>query len=157
MAEKKTAKKSTQKPAKRTTTSSKGFTADERAAMKEHARELKAEREGAEGESQVQAAIAKMQPADRAMAKRVHAIVKDNAPDLSPKTWYGMPAYANKDGKAVVFFRDAAKFKERYAMLGFNDSANLDKGSMWPIAYALKELTAADEKTIAALVKKAVR
>jgi uncharacterized protein YdhG (YjbR/CyaY superfamily) len=83
--------------------------------------------------------------------------VKANAPDLAPKTWYGMPAYANKDGKAVVFFRDAAKFKERYAMLGFNDSANLDKGSMWPIAYALKELTAADEKTIAALVKKAVR
>ena len=154
MAEKKTAKK---KPAKRTTTKNTGFTADERAAMKEHARELKAEREGAEGESQVQAAIAKMQPADRAMAKRIHAIVKENAPDLSPKTWYGMPAYANKDGKAVVFFRDAAKFKERYAMLGFNDSANLDKGSMWPIAYALKELTAADEKTIAALVKRAVR
>ena len=91
------------------------------------------------------------------MAKRLHAIIKANAPDLSPKTWYGMPAYANKDGKVVVFFRDAAKFKERYAMLGFNDSANLDKGSMWPIAYALKELTAADEKTIAALVKKAVR
>jgi len=150
-----TAKK---KPAKRTTAKKNtGFSADERAAMKEHARELKAEREGAEGESQVQAAIAKMQPSDRAMAKKVHAIVKDNAPDLSPKTWYGMPAYANKDGKAVVFFRDAAKFKERYAMLGFNDSANLDKGSMWPIAYALKDLTAADEKTIAALVKKAVR
>ena len=105
----------------------------------------------------MQEAFAKMQPADRAMAKKVHAIVKANAPDLAPKTWYGMPAYANKDGKAVVFFRDAAKFKERYAMLGFNDSANLDKGSMWPIAYALKELTAADEKTIAALVKKAVR
>jgi uncharacterized protein YdhG (YjbR/CyaY superfamily) len=145
------------KTAKRTTTKNTGFTADERAAMKEHAKELKAEREGAAGESQVQAAIAKMQPADRAMAKKVHAIVKDNAPDLLPKTWYGMPAYANKDGKAVVFFRDAAKFKERYAMLGFNDSANLDKGSMWPIAYALKELTPADEKTIAALVKKAVR
>jgi uncharacterized protein YdhG (YjbR/CyaY superfamily) len=154
MAEPTTAKK---KPAKRTTGANKGFTADERAAMKEHAKELKAEREGAAGETQVQAAIAKMQPADRAMAKKVHAIVKDNAPDLSPKTWYGMPAYANKDGKAVVFFRDAAKFKERYAMLGFNDSANLDKGSMWPIAYALKELTPADEKTIAALVKKAVR
>ena len=157
MAEKKPAKKSTQKSAKRTTTTNKGFTADERAAMKEHAKELKAEREGAAGETQVQAAIAKMQPADRAMAKKVHAIVKTNAPDLAPKTWYGMPAYANKDGKAVVFFRDAAKFKERYAMLGFNDSANLDKGSMWPIAYALKELTAADERTIAALVKKAVR
>ena len=145
------------KPAKRTTAKNTGFTADEKAAMKEHARELKAEREGAAGEAQVQEAIAKMQPADRAMAKKVHAIVKANAPDLSPKTWYGMPAYANQDGKAVVFFRDAAKFKERYAMLGFNDSANLDKGSMWPIAYALKELTAADEKTIAALVKKAVR
>ena len=105
----------------------------------------------------MQEAIAKMQPPDRAMAKKVHAIVKANAPDLAPKTWYGMPAYANKDGKAVVFFRDAAKFKERYAMLGFNDSANLDKGSMWPIAYALKELTPADEKKIAALVKKAVR
>ena len=156
MAEKTTAKKKT--TAKRTTTKKNtGFTADEKAAMKEHARELKAQREGIEGEAQVQEAFAKMQPADRAMAKKVHAIVKANAPDLAPKTWYGMPAYANKDGKAVVFFRDAAKFKERYAMLGFNDSANLDKGSMWPIAYALKELTAADEKTIAALVKKAVR
>ena len=147
----------TKKPTKRTATKNTGFTADEKAAMKEHARELKAQREGIEGEAQVQEAIAKMQPADRAMAKKVHAIVKANAPDLSPKTWYGMPAYANKDGKAVVFFRDAAKFKERYAMLGFNDSANLDKGSMWPIAYALNELTAADEKTIAALVKRAVR
>jgi uncharacterized protein YdhG (YjbR/CyaY superfamily) len=159
MAEKKSSKKTTQKSAKRTTasTTSKGFSADERAAMKERARELKAEREGAEGESQVQAAIAKMPPSDRAMAKRLHTIIKDSAPDLAPKTWYGMPAYANKDGKVVCFFRDAAKFKERYAMLGFNDSANLDKGTMWPIAYALKELTAADEKTIAALVKKAVR
>ena len=156
MAEKKTAKKTTQKSAKRTTTKNTGFTADERAAMKEHARELKAEREGAAGETQVQAAIAKMQPADRAMAKRVHAIVKANAPDLSPKTWYGMPAYANKDGKAVVFFRDAAKFKERYAMLGFNDSANLDSGAMWPTTFALKKLTAAEEKKIKTLVKKAV-
>jgi uncharacterized protein YdhG (YjbR/CyaY superfamily) len=159
MAEKKSAKKTTQKSAKRTTasTTSKGFSADERAAMKERARELKAEREGAEGESAVQAAIAKMPPSDRAMAKRLHTIIKDSAPDLAPKTWYGMPAYANKDGKVVCFFRDAAKFKERYAMLGFNDSANLDKGTMWPIAFALKELTAADEKTIAAMVKKAVR
>jgi uncharacterized protein YdhG (YjbR/CyaY superfamily) len=156
MAEKKPAKKSTQKSAKRTTTTNKGFTADERAAMKEHARELKAEREGAEGESQVQAAIAKMPPSDRAMAKRIHSIIKDSAPDLAPKTWYGMPAYANRDGKVVCFFRDAAKFKERYAMLGFNDSANLDQGMMWPIAYALKDLTAADEAKIAALVKKAV-
>jgi uncharacterized protein YdhG (YjbR/CyaY superfamily) len=157
MAEKKTATKGTQKPAKRTTASkpSKGFTADERAAMKERARELKAEAGKADGESDVQAAIAKMQGSDRAMAKRLHTIIKDSAPDLSPKTWYGMPAYA-KDGKVVCFFRDAAKFKERYAMFGFNDSANLDKGTMWPVAYALKELTAADEKTIAAMVKKAV-
>ncbi len=158
MAEKKTATKVTQKSAKRTTATgktSKGFTADERAAMKERARELKAEAGKADGESDVQAAIAKMQGSDRAMAKRLHTIIKDSAPDLSPKTWYGMPAYA-KDGKVVCFFRDAAKFKERYAMFGFNDSANLDKGTMWPVAYALKELTAADEKTIAALVKKAV-
>jgi uncharacterized protein YdhG (YjbR/CyaY superfamily) len=157
MAEKKTAKKSTTS-AKRTTATgktSKGFTADERAAMKERARELKAEAGKADGESDVQAAIAKMQRSDRAMAKRLHTIIKDSAPDLSPKTWYGMPAYA-KDGKVVCFFRDAAKFKERYAMFGFNDSANLDKGTMWPVAYALKELTAADEKTIAALVKRAV-
>src|SRR4029079_18080260 len=98
---------------------------------------------------------AKMAPPDRAMAKRVHAIVKESAPDLAPKTWYGMPAYANKDGKAVVFFRDAAKFKERYAMLGFNDSANLDKGSMWPIAYALKEATPAAEKAIDDTVERA--
>src|SRR2546428_31032 len=157
MAEKKTAKKSTT-PAKRTTatgTMSKGFTADERAAMKERARELKAEAGKADGESDVQAAIAKMQGSDRAMAKRLHTIIKDSAPDLSPKTWYGMPAYA-KDGKVVCFFRDAAKFKERYAMFGFNDSANLDEGSMWPVAYALKALTAADEKRIRALVKKAV-
>jgi hypothetical protein len=159
MAEKKPVKKTTQKSTKRTTASktSAGFTAEERAAMKEHARELKAQANKADGESEVQAAIAKMQGSDRAMAKRVHKIVKDSAPDLSPKTWYGMPAYANKDGKVVCFFRDAHKFKERYAMLGFNDSANLDNGAMWPIAYALPKLTAADEKKIAALVKQAVR
>ncbi len=158
MAEPRTAKKRTQKSATRTTAStmSRGFTADERAAMKERARELKAEASKADGESEVQAAIAKMQGSDRAMAKRLHTIIKDSAPDLSPKTWYGMPAYANKDGKVVCFFRDAAKFKERYAMFGFNDSANLDKGTMWPIAFALEKLTADDEKTIAALVKKAV-
>ena len=158
MAEKKTATKVTQKSAKRTTATgktSRGFTADERAAMKERARELKAEAGKADGESDVQAAIAKMQGSDRAMAKRLHTIIKDSAPDLSPKTWYGMPAYA-KDGKVVCFFRDAAKFKERYAMFGFNDSANLDKGTMWPVAYALKELTAADDKKIRALVKRAV-
>jgi len=158
MAEKKTAKKGTQRSTKRTTATGKTstrFTVEERAAMKERVRELKAEAGKADGESEVQAAIAKMQGSDRAMAKRLHTIITDSAPDLSPKTWYGMPAYA-KDGKVVCFFRDAAKFKERYAMFGFNDSANLDKGTMWPIAYALKELTAADEKTIAALVKKAV-
>jgi uncharacterized protein YdhG (YjbR/CyaY superfamily) len=134
---------------------SKGFTDDERAAMKDRARELKTARSGrADGESDVLAAIAKMPQSDRAMAKRLHTIVKDSAPDLSPKTWYGMPAYA-RDGKVVCFFRGAHKFKERYAMFGFNDAANLDKGAMWPVAYALKELTAADEAKIAALVKKA--
>jgi uncharacterized protein YdhG (YjbR/CyaY superfamily) len=132
------------------------FTAEERAAMKERARELKAQKGKAEGESDVLAAIAKMAAPDRAMAERVHAIVKASAPDLSPKTWYGMPAYANADGKVVCFFRNAGKFKERYAMLGFNDTAALDDGSMWPVAYALTKLTAADEKRIAALVKKAV-
>ena len=145
-------KKTTQKSG----TTAKGFTAEERAAMKERARELKAEAAKADGESALLEKIAEMPRSDRAMAKRLHAVVKANAPALSPKTWYGMPAYANKDGKVVCFFRDAAKFKERYAMLGFNDSANLDKGSMWPIAYALNELTAADEKKIGALVKRAV-
>jgi len=130
-----------------------GFSAEEKAAMRARAKELKA---AADGETAVQEAIAGMAPRDRAMAKRVHAIVKESAPSLTPKTWYGMPAYANKDGKVVLFFRDAAKFKERYAMLGFNDSAKLDDGSMWPIAYALPELTKADEAKIAKLVKKAV-
>jgi uncharacterized protein YdhG (YjbR/CyaY superfamily) len=130
-----------------------GFSAEEKAAMRARAKELKA---AADGETAVQEAIAGMTPRDRAMAKRVHAIVKESAPNLTPKTWYGMPAYANKDGKVVLFFRDAAKFKERYAMLGFNDSAKLDDGSMWPIAYALPELTKADEAKIAKLVKKAV-
>jgi uncharacterized protein YdhG (YjbR/CyaY superfamily) len=159
MAERKPAKKGTPKSAKRATATAKtsaGFSADERAAMKEYAQELKAARSGkADGESDVLAAIAKMRPSDRTMAKRFHAIIKDSAPALSPKTWYGMPAYA-KDGKVVCFFRGAHKFKERYAMFGFNDSANLDKGAMWPVAFALKELTAADEAKIAALVKKAV-
>jgi uncharacterized protein YdhG (YjbR/CyaY superfamily) len=157
VAERKPAKKATQKSAKRTTasTTSKGFTADERAAMKERARELKAEAGKADGESDVLAAIAKMPGSDRAMAKRLHTIIKDSAPGLSPKTWYGMPAYA-KDGKVVCFFRGAHKFKERYAMFGFNDAANLDNGAMWPVAFALKELTAADEAKIRALVKKAV-
>ena len=130
-----------------------GFTAEEKAAMRARAKELKATEDG---ETAVQEALAKMTPKDRALGKRIHAIVKESAPDLTPKTWYGMPAYANKDGKVVVFFRDAAKFKERYAMLGFNDTANLDSGNMWPVAFALTELTAADEKKIATRVKKAV-
>ena len=131
-----------------------GFSAEEKAAMRARAKELK---EAAEGEDAVQAALAKMTPADRALGKRIHAIVKKNAPDLTPKTWYGMPAYANKDGKVVVFFRDAAKFKERYAMLGFQDNAALDDGSMWPVAYALTtKLTKADEAKITKLVKQAV-
>ena len=151
------AKKTTQKSAKKTTataSTSKGFTADERAAMKERARELKAEKAGADGEKEVLSAIAKMPASDRTMAKRFHTIVKVSAPGLSPKTWYGMPAYA-KEGKVVCFFRGADKFKERYAMVGFNDTANLDKGDMWPVAFALQKLTATEEAKIAALVKKA--
>jgi uncharacterized protein YdhG (YjbR/CyaY superfamily) len=131
------------------------FTAEERAAMKERARELKAEKNKAEGESDLLAKIAEMPKADRVMAERLHAIVTASAPELAPKTWYGMPAYANRDGKIVCFFRNASKFKDRYATFGFNDAANLDEGSMWPTSYALTELTAADEKKIAALVKKA--
>ena len=129
-----------------------GFSAEEKAAMRERARELK---EKTDGESAVRDAIAAMSPKDRALAKRLHALVKATAPELSPKTWYGMPAYA-KDGKVVCFFRNATKFKERYAMFGFNDSAKLDEGSMWPVAFALTKLTAADEAKIRALVKKAV-
>ena len=130
-----------------------GFTAEEKAAMRARARELK---DKSDGESAVRAAIAAMSPQDRAIAKRLHGLIKAAAPDLSPKTWYGMPAYANKDGKVVCFFRNAGKFKERYAMFGFNDSAKLDEGSVWPVAFAVKELTAADEARIGALVKKAV-
>ena len=129
-----------------------GFSAEEKAAMKARARELKA---AEDGESAVRAALAAMSPDDRAMGERLHALIREAAPELSPKTWYGMPAYA-KDGKVVCFFRNAGKFKERYAMFGFNDSANLDEGAMWPVAYALTELTAADEAKIGALVKKAV-
>jgi uncharacterized protein YdhG (YjbR/CyaY superfamily) len=132
-----------------------GFTAEERAAMKERAKELKAEKSKADGESDVLAKIAEMPKADRAMAKRIHAIVKASAPDLTPRTWYGMPAYA-KDGKVVCFFKSASKFKSRYATFGFNDPANLDDGAMWATSFALKKLTAADEKKIGALVKKAV-
>jgi uncharacterized protein YdhG (YjbR/CyaY superfamily) len=133
---------------------SKGFTAEERAAMKERARELKAEAEKADGESAVLAKIAEMPEPDRVMAERIHAIIKASAPNLTPKTWYGMPAYA-RDGKVVCFFTSAHKFNSRYATLGFNDTANLDDGAMWPASFALKELTAAEEERIAALVKKA--
>ena len=130
-----------------------GFSAEEKAAMRARAKELKAT---TDGETAVREALAKMTPADRALGSRIHAIVRESAPDLIPKTWYGMPAYANKAGKAVVFFRDAGKFKERYAMLGFQDNANLDDGAMWPVAFALKKLTKADEARIAKLVKQAV-
>jgi uncharacterized protein YdhG (YjbR/CyaY superfamily) len=140
------------KQSAKSTEKSAGFTAEEKAAMRARAKELKAKEDG---ETAVRESIAGMAPADRALAKRVHELVKATAPDLTPKTWYGMPAYA-KDGKVVCFFRDAGKFKERYAMLGFNDSAKLDDGSMWPVAFALTKLTAADESKIAALVKKAV-
>ena len=150
-------KKDMKKSAKTATgKASKGWTAEEKAAMKERARELKAEREGKAAESDVLAKIAEMTEPDRAMAKRIHEIVKASAPSLSPKTWYGMPAYANKDGKVVCFFQSADKFKARYATFGFNDVANLDEGAMWPASFALKELTAAEEAKIAALVKKAV-
>jgi uncharacterized protein YdhG (YjbR/CyaY superfamily) len=155
MAERKSAKKATQRSAKRTGNTSKGFTAEERAAMKERAQELKAEAAKADGEKVLLAKIAEMQGPDRAMAKRLHAIVKASAPDLLPKTWYGMPAYA-KDGKVVCYFQSAEKFKSRYATFGFSDEANLDEGAMWPTSFALKELTAADEVRISALVKKAV-
>jgi len=148
-------KKTTQKSG----TTAKGFTPEERAAMKERARELKAEeranRSRADGESDVLAKIAEMRGSDRAMAKRLHAIVKASAPALSPKTWYGMPAYA-KDGKVVCYFQTAQKFNARYATFGFSDEANIDEGAMWPTSFALKELTAADEARIGALVKKAV-
>jgi uncharacterized protein YdhG (YjbR/CyaY superfamily) len=138
-----------------------GFTAEERAAVKERARELRAAgRRGpragkADGESNLLAKIAEMPEPDRVMAERLHAIIKATAPDLSPRTWYGMPAYA-KDGNVVCFFQDAAKFKARYATLGFSDKANLDEGAMWPTSFALTELTPADEARIATLVKKAV-
>jgi uncharacterized protein YdhG (YjbR/CyaY superfamily) len=150
LAERKTAKKAIRGK-------SKGFTDEERAAMRERAQELKPRpRAGkADGESDVLEKIAAMPPADRAIGERLHAIVKASAPDVSPRTWYGMPAYA-KDGKVVCFFQSAQKFKTRYATLGFSDQANLDEGAMWPTAFALNELTAAEEERIVALVKKAV-
>jgi uncharacterized protein YdhG (YjbR/CyaY superfamily) len=138
---------------------SEGFTDEERAAMRERAKELKAEaranKKKAEGESDLLAKIAEMSEPDRAMAERLHEIVKASAPALSPKTWYGMPAYANKEGKVVCFFQSAEKFDSRYATLGFSDLANLDEGAMWPTSFALKELTAAEEARIAELVKRA--
>ena len=144
MAETKTAKKA-----------SKGFTAEEKSAMRERARELKASASKADAERDVLAKIAEMPKADRVMAERIHALIKASAPGLAPRTWYGMPAYA-KDDKVVCFFKCADKFKSRYATLGFSDKANLDQGAMWPTEFALKELTAAEEKKIGALVKKAV-
>jgi len=149
-------KKETKKPAKSSGKKSQSFTADERAAMKERAKELKAEAEKADSVGALLAKIAEMTEPDRSMAERIHAIVTANAPSLMAKTWYGMPAYANKDGKIVCFFQSAQKFDARYATFGFNDSAHLDDGAMWPTAYALKELTPAVEAQIAALVKKAV-
>ncbi len=150
--------KDTKKSAKATTgrdTTSETWTDEERAAMKEHARELKASAKGAEAAAEVLAKIAEMPASDRAIAERLHAIVTASAPALAPKTWYGMPAYA-RDGKIICFFQPADKFKARYATFGFNDDARLDDGTMWPTSWALTKLTAADEATIAALVKKAV-
>jgi uncharacterized protein YdhG (YjbR/CyaY superfamily) len=147
-----TTSKTTKQRSAKSADKKEGFSAEEKAAMKARARELK---ENADGEAAVGAAIAAMSPEDRAIAGRLHELIKASAPGLSPKTWYGMPAYA-RDGKVVCFFRNAGKFKERYAMLGFNDSAKLDEGSMWPVAFALKKLTAADEAKIRALVKRAV-
>ena len=147
MAERKAAKKK----------AAKGFSAEERAAMRERAKELKAAERGADAEKELLAKIAEMPKADRDVAERLHALIKKSAPELSPKTWYGMPAYANKDGKVVCFFRNAGKFKDRYGTFGFNDAAKLDDGAMWPTAFALTKLTPAEEKKIAALVKKAVR
>jgi uncharacterized protein YdhG (YjbR/CyaY superfamily) len=161
MAERKSAKTGTRRSAKTTTgKASKGFTDEERAAMRERSQELKAARRGpragkADGESDVLAKIAEMPEPDRAIAERLHALVKASAPGLSPRTWYGMPAYA-KDDKVVCFFQSAHKFKSRYATFGFSDKANLDEGAMWPTSFALKELTAAEEERIGALVKQAV-
>jgi len=159
MAERKPAKKVTQKAAKSATASgktSKGFTDEEKAAMRERARELKAEAAKADGETELLAAIAKMQEPDRTMAKKLHSLIKAAAPALAPKTWYGMPAYT-KDGNIICFFQNAGKFKARYQTLGFSDKAKLDDGAMWPNSYALIKLTAADEAKITALVKRAVR
>jgi uncharacterized protein YdhG (YjbR/CyaY superfamily) len=159
MAPTKATTKSAEKSAKRPSANgktSKGFTDEEKAAMRERARELKAEAAKADGETELLAAIAKMQEPDRAIAKKVHSLIKAAAPALAPKTWYGMPAYA-KDGNVVCYFQNAGKFKARYQMLGFSDKAKLDDGAMWPNSYALTQLTATEEAKITALVKKAVR
>ena len=161
MAESKTARKGTRRSAKSTTGKAfEGFSAEERAAMKERARELKAEerwkKDKAAGEKAVLDKIAEMPGPDRTIAKRLHAIIKATAPGLSPKTWYGMPAYVNQDGKVVCFFQSGKKYKSRYSTFGFQDAANLDEGKMWPTSFALEGLTPAEEKKIAALVKKAV-
>jgi uncharacterized protein YdhG (YjbR/CyaY superfamily) len=153
------AKKATQKSAKSTAANSKkskGFSAEEKAAMKERAQELKAEARRADGERALLAKVAEMPQPDRALAERLHEIVKAGAPDLAPKTWYGMPAYTNADGKVVCFFQSADKFKTRYATIGFTDEANLDEGAIWPTYFALKELTPAADSKIRALVKRAV-
>ncbi len=159
MAPAKTATKSTKKPASCTTaesTASVGFSAEEKAAARERVRELKAEAAKADGRTELLAAIAKMQEPDRAIAKKVDALITAAAPDLTPKTWYGMPAYA-RDGNVIVYFQNAGKFKVRYQTLGFSDKAKVDDGNMWPIQYALSKLTATEEAKITALVKKAVR
>ena len=158
MAERKPGPKATQKSAKSTTAIGKkfkGFTDEERGAMKDRVKELKAAAGKADGESAVLAKIAEMKGPDRALGERLHAIIKASAPALSPRLWYGMPAYA-KDGKVVCFFQSAQKFNTRYATFGFSDAANLDEGAVWPVAFALKELTAAEDVRIGALVKKAV-
>ena len=158
MAERKSAKAGTQKPAKSASVSgkaSRGFTDEEKGAMRERVKELKAAADKADGESAVLAKIAEMPGKDRALGEQLHAIIKASAPALTPRLWYGMPAYS-KDGKVVCFFQDAQKFKTRYATLGFSDAANLDAGAMWPVAFALKALTAAEEARIGALAKKAV-
>jgi uncharacterized protein YdhG (YjbR/CyaY superfamily) len=153
------ARKATQKSTKKSPAAGKkstGFSAEERAAMKERAQELKAEARKADGESALLAKVAEMKGSDKAMARRLHEIVKASAPALLPKTWYGMPAYANKEGKVVCYFQSAEKFNSRYATFGFSDEANIDDGAMWPTSFALKELTAADEAKIKKLVKRAV-
>jgi uncharacterized protein YdhG (YjbR/CyaY superfamily) len=158
MAQRKAATKRTAKSAKSTTGKrSKGLTAEERAALRETVQERRLAAQGANDEKALLAKIAEMSGSDRGIAKRLHELIKSSAPSLSPKTWYGMPAYANKEGNVVCFFTPADKFKSRYATFGFNDGAKLDEGTMWPTSFALKELTPADEAKIGALVKKAVR